>query len=114
MHYVLHAASAGYRASRDIGSDPYEHVAGKERYEAGASAHEWEEREKVLAAKIELDPTLRARLRVNELPGSIAERRHVGVVHLSSFIHNEGDVQSASGWFATLSPQEYMEKHGSR
>jgi hypothetical protein len=44
------------------------------------------------------------------LPGSFAERRHVGVVHVSDVIHNEGDVQSASGSFATLSPQEYIEE----
>jgi hypothetical protein len=46
----------------------------------------------MLAAKIELDPPLRARFRVDQLPGSFAERRHVGVLHVSDVIHNEGDV----------------------
>jgi hypothetical protein len=31
-------------------------------------------------------------------------------MHVSGVIHNEGDVQSASGTFATLSPQEYTDK----
>jgi hypothetical protein len=112
MDDVLYASGAGYGTSGGIGSDADEHVARKERNEARAPAHEWEEREIQLAAKIELDPSLRARLGVNELPGSIAERRHVGVVHLSSFIHNEGEVQSASGRSAALSLEEYIEKRG--
>jgi hypothetical protein len=77
---------------------------------ARARTHEREQGVIILAAKIELDPPLRARLRVDQLPGSFAERRHVGVVHVSDFIHNEGDVQSASGLPATLSPEEYTDE----
>jgi len=63
---------------------------------ARTGTDEGEEREVLLAAEIELDPSLRARLGVHELPCSIAERRHVGVVHVSGFIHNEGYEQKAS------------------
>jgi hypothetical protein len=94
VHYVLHAAGAGDWASREIGFYSDENVAREERLKARAPAHEWEERKEILAAKIELDPPLCARLCVHELPGSIAERRHVGVVHVSDFIHNEGNDQS--------------------
>jgi hypothetical protein len=109
VHDVLHASSSGDGTSGHIRFNPDEHVAREERLKAGAPAHEGEEREKVLAPEIELDPPLRARLSVYELPGSIAERRHVGVVHGSDFIHNEGDVQSASGMPATLSPEGYTD-----
>ena len=61
----------------------------------------------MLASKIELDPPLRARLCVDELPGSIAERRHVGVVHVSDIIHDEGIVQSAKSARAIFSSQSY-------
>jgi hypothetical protein len=30
------------------------------------------------------------------LPGGFAERRHVGVLHVSNVIHNEGNVQTWS------------------
>ena len=94
VDYVLYAACAGDWTSADVGCETNEHVAGEEWLKARATAHEWEERKKVLAAKIELDPPLRARLCVHELPGSIAERRYVGVVHVSDFIHNKGNVRS--------------------
>ena len=97
MHYVLHAASACDGACRGIRPDSHEDVARKERLKPSARAHEREQGVKMLAAKIELAPPLRARFRVDQLPGSFAERRHVGVVHVSDVIHNEGDVQSASG-----------------
>jgi hypothetical protein len=88
MHYVLYAAGTCDGPRGHLGSDAYEHVAWEERLKARPCAHEREEREIMLAPEIELDPPLRARLCVNELPGSIAERRHVGVVHGSDFIHN--------------------------
>ncbi|HEV7704230.1 MAG TPA: hypothetical protein VGO46_08040, partial [Gemmatimonadaceae bacterium] len=91
VHDVLNAAGAGDRTSRCFGRDPYEHVPGEERLKASPRPDEGQEREKILTTEIELDPSLRASLGVNELPGSIAERRHVGVVHLSDFIHNEGN-----------------------
>jgi hypothetical protein len=95
MHYVLHTARASDGACRGVRRDSYEDVAWKERLEARARAHEWEQGVKMLAAKIELHPPLRARLGVDQLPGSFAERRHVGVVHVSDVIHIEGDVPSA-------------------
>jgi hypothetical protein len=107
MHYVLHPARAGNRARRRVGRDAYEDIPWKERLKARARAHERKERVKMLAAKIELDPPLRARLCVDELPGSFAERRHVGVVHVSDFIHNEGDVQSLSKMVATFDSGMY-------
>jgi hypothetical protein len=109
VHDVLYSATAGDWTSRHIRRDSDEYVPRKKRLEARAPAHEWEERKKVLAAKIELDPPLRARLCVNELPGSIAERRHVGVVHVSDFIHNEGNVQSVVERGASRSPSNHLE-----
>jgi len=110
MHYVLHTARAGDGTCRDVWRDPYEDVARKERLKARARAHEGEQGVKILAAKIELHPPLRARLGVDQLPGKFAERRRVGVVHVSDVIHNEGGVRRASRPLTTLSPQEYTDE----
>jgi hypothetical protein len=96
MNGVLDSESAGQRAGGLARRDADENVAGKEWCKSRARAHEREEREKILAAEIELNPALRAGFGINELPGSLADVRHVGVAHFSDIIHNEGNVQSAS------------------
>jgi hypothetical protein len=95
VNSVLHPEGARNRTSRLARGDAYEHVAGKEWLKARARAHERKERVEVLAAKIELDPPFRPCLGVDQLPGSLADVRHVGVAHFSDSIRNEGNVQSA-------------------